>query len=110
MKSMERLFFWLLEGTKGGPTRVFLLSILEKKPMNLNQLAQASDLDYKTVEHHMGLLEKNYLVERTGTGYGSIFFVSEQVLNEKKIAEMIEKVRGENDGRKRKNNGKQKRG
>ena len=66
MEPTKRLLFWLLEGTKGGPTRIQLLSLLAKKPMNMRQLALAAKLDYKTVEHHVRLLEKNLVIEPTG--------------------------------------------
>jgi hypothetical protein len=42
MDPMKRLLYWLLEGTRGGPTRIQLLSLLSKRPMNLRQLALAA--------------------------------------------------------------------
>jgi DNA-binding transcriptional ArsR family regulator len=89
MESTKRLLFWLLEGTRGGPTRIQLLSLLAKKPMNMRQLALAANLDYKTVEHHVRLLEKNLIVEPTGSGYGKMYFVSDMVLGEKEIGDII---------------------
>ena len=77
MDPMKRLLYWLLEGTKGGPTRVQLLSILSKKPMNMRQLALAAKLDYKTVEHHVELLMKNSVLEHSGNGYGQVYFISD---------------------------------
>jgi|SRR5271157_274031 len=97
MEQTKRLLFWLLEGTKGGPTRIQLLSLLEKKPMNMRQLALAANLDYKTVEHHMRLLEKNLIVEPTGTGYGKMYFISDMLLGEK---EFMGKIRGDRYERK----------
>jgi len=98
MESMKRLIFWLLEGTKGGPTRIQLLSILAKKPMNLRQLSLAAKLNYKTVEHHIDLLSKNSIVDCMGNGYGQVYFVSEYVLAQKEIAEIL---RGVNNGGKK---------
>ena len=46
MDSMKRLLYWLLEGTRGGPTRIHLLSLLSKRPMNLRQLSLAAGFDY----------------------------------------------------------------
>jgi DNA-binding transcriptional ArsR family regulator len=99
MEPTKRLLFWLLEGTKGGPTRIQLLSILAKKPMNMRQLALSANLDYKTVEHHVRLLEKNLIIERVGDGYGSVYFLSDLLLEEKDI---MGKIRG--DGYERKEN------
>ena len=99
MESTKRLLFWLLEGTKGGPTRIQLLSLLAKKPMNMRQLALAAKLDYKTVEHHVRLLEKNMIIEPMGSGYGKMYFISDMLLGEKEI---MGKIRG--DGYERKEN------
>lgn len=104
MEPTKRLLFWLLEGTKGGPTRIQLLSLLVKKPMNLNQLSKAAGLDYKTVEHHVQVLEKNLIIEPMGSRYGKMYFVSDLLLGEK---EFMDKIRGgkhegkENTGKKR---------
>jgi DNA-binding transcriptional ArsR family regulator len=91
MEQTKRLLFWLLEGTKGGPTRIQLLSLLAKKPMNMRQLALAANLDYKTVEHHIRLLEKNLIVEPMGAGYGKMYFISDMLLEEK---EFMSRIRG----------------
>jgi len=107
MEPTKRLLFWLLEGTKGGPTRIQLLSILAKKPLNMRQLALAAKLDYKTVEHHVRLLEKNLVIDCVGSGYGKVYFVSDAVLGEKEIANRIrgDKYEGkENAGRKKRRN------
>jgi DNA-binding transcriptional ArsR family regulator len=96
MEQTKRLLFWLLEGTKGGPTRIQLLSLLAKKPMNMRQLALAANLDYKTVEHHMRLLEKNLVVEPMGEGYGKMYFISDMLLGEK---EFMGRIRGDRDER-----------
>ncbi len=100
MDAMKRLLFWLLEGTKGGPTRLRLLSILAAKPMNMRQLSLAAGLDYKTVEHHIDLLARNSALEKSGDGYGQVFFVSDIVMAQKEVAQMI---KGGNNGRKKKN-------
>ena len=100
MDAMKRLLFWLLQGTKGGPTRISLLSILSAKPMNLRQLSIAAGIDYKTAEHHVGILMKNSVIECSGNGYGKVYFVSDLTLAQKEFADMI---RGGRDGRKQKN-------
>lgn len=89
MDPMKRLLFWLLEGTRGGPTRIQLLSILVKKPMNLRQLSIAAGLDYKTVEHHVQLLMKNSVLECSGNGYGQVYFVTDYVLAQKEFSALI---------------------
>jgi DNA-binding transcriptional ArsR family regulator len=98
MDSMKRLLYWLLQGTKGGPTRIGLLSIIERKPMNLRQLSLASGLDYKTVEHHVRLLMENAILEVSGDGYGKIYFVAESVSSLKEFRDILQ---GGTNGRKK---------
>lgn len=96
MDPMKRLLYWLLEGTRGGPTRVQLLSILSKKPMNMRQLALAANLDYKTVEHHVVLLMKNSVLECSGNGYGQVYFITDIALAQKEFNGLI---KGGKDGK-----------
>ncbi|VVB56635.1 Bacterial regulatory protein, arsR family [uncultured archaeon] len=77
MDSTRRFLFWLLDGTRGGPTRVRLLAILAKRPLNLRQLALAAKLDYSTVEHHIRLMEKHSIVESVGAGYGRLYALTD---------------------------------
>ncbi|MBU1196958.1 winged helix-turn-helix domain-containing protein [Candidatus Micrarchaeota archaeon] len=78
MDARERLFYWLLTATKGGPTRLRLLASLSHAPKNARKLALDTQLDYKTVQHHLKLLYENGLVELQGRGYGKTYFVSEE--------------------------------
>jgi DNA-binding transcriptional ArsR family regulator len=39
-------------------------------------MAEVLDLDYKAVQHHVDVLEKNNLVSRMGEKYGIMYFVS----------------------------------
>ena len=89
MESMKRLLFWLLQGTKGGPTRIRLLKLIMKKPMNIRQLSMAAKLDYKTTEHHVKVMLKNSVLETAGNNYGRIFFISELVLTEKEFRKIL---------------------
>ncbi len=90
MEPIKRFLYWLLDGTRGGPTRVRLLSILSRRPMNLHQLALSAKLDYSTAEHHIRLLEKHSIVECTGAGYGKLYFVSDSPAIHDYIKEKLE--------------------
>jgi DNA-binding transcriptional ArsR family regulator len=58
------LMWYLLVGTRGGPNRVRLLQRLHETPANAHQLAANLALDYRTVRHHLRLLERNGAVTR----------------------------------------------
>ena len=53
-----------------------LISTIRKTPLNANQLAKELGLDYKAIQHHIGVLEKNNLITRVGDKYGVTFFIS----------------------------------
>ena len=72
----KSLFWYLFVGTKGGRTRVRIISQLRNIPSNKNQLAKDLGMDYKGIEHHMKTLEKNNLVTKIGDKYGATYFVS----------------------------------
>ncbi|HJU13249.1 MAG TPA: winged helix-turn-helix domain-containing protein [Candidatus Nitrosotalea sp.] len=72
----KRLLYFVFMGSRGGINRVRLISIIRKTPLNANQLAKEMGLDYKAVQHHIGVLEKNNLITRVGEKYGATYFVS----------------------------------
>lgn len=74
--SARRLLWFVFTGTKGGLNRIRLISQIRDKPLNANQLAKAMNLDYKAIQHHVGVLEKNNLITRVGDKYGATFFIS----------------------------------
>ena len=76
-KYLKRLLWYLLGGTRGGPTRAEMLKILRERPLNANQLAEAMRVDYKTIQHHLGVLEENGLVAPSAKGaYGAMIFLT----------------------------------
>ena len=79
MNAVKRLLWWLLAGSVGGINRGRILEELFQKPHNANELSKVLELDYKTVRHHLEVLEKNRLVTSTGTGYGKVYFPSDML-------------------------------
>ena len=77
MHGLKRLLWWLLSGTVGGINRGRILEELFRQPRNANELATVLNLDYKTIRHHLDVLEKNHLITSTGSGYGKMFFPSD---------------------------------
>ena len=72
----KRLLWFLFAGSRGGENRIKIIDLLKERPQNINQLAEAMRVDYKAVQHHIGVLEKNNMVTRTGEKYGVLYFIS----------------------------------
>jgi predicted transcriptional regulator len=79
MNAVKRLLWWLLGGSVGGVNRGRILEELFRMPRNANELSKILDLDYKTIRHHLRVLEKNRLVTFTGSGYGKMYFPSDML-------------------------------
>ena len=72
----KMVFWFLFVGSRGATNRIRIMSALRKRPSNRNQLATELGIEYKSIQHHLKLLEKNNLVIKTGNRYGLTFFVS----------------------------------
>jgi DNA-binding transcriptional ArsR family regulator len=72
----KRLLWYLFAGSRGGENRIRIIDLLKEKPHNMNQLAEALGLDYKAIQHHVGVLEKNNMVTKVGEKYGVLYFIS----------------------------------
>ena len=72
----KRLLWYLFAGSRGGENRIRIIDLLKERPYNMNQLAEAMGVDYKAVQHHIGVLEKNNMVTKTGEKYGVLYFIS----------------------------------
>lgn len=95
-ESIERLLWWLIAGTKGGKTRATIIEALREMPRNANQLAADLRLDYKTVRHHLGILLKNRIISSAGDGYGTMYFVSNELIKQYSVLEEIWSKIGKN--------------
>jgi DNA-binding transcriptional ArsR family regulator len=70
--AFRSLLWYLLAGTRGGPNRIRILEELRGRPHNAHQLSETLGMDYRTVRHHLKLLEQNALVTRpAGSAYAS---------------------------------------
>ena len=75
---MKNLLWYLIAGTKGGKTRGRIVELLRKNPSNANKISEILNLDYKTVRHHLKVLEKNNVIVAVNKGsYGAVYFLSE---------------------------------
>ena len=92
-RDSRKLLLYLFTGTKGGYTRLKIIMTLEATPSNTHQLSLELGLDYKALQHHMKVLEKNNLVNRVGEKYGAIFHLSTFLeINIRTLDEAIEKL------------------
>jgi DNA-binding transcriptional ArsR family regulator len=76
IRPLKYLLGWLIAGTRGGLTRAKIIIALKETPQNANQLATSLKLDYRTIRHHLEVLEKNKLIVSAGEGYGTTYFLS----------------------------------
>lgn len=72
----KRLLWFVFAGSRGGLNRLKIVSILKNTPLNANQLAKELGLDYKAIQHHMRVLEKNNIITKVGEKYNVTYFIS----------------------------------
>ena len=65
-REAKRLLWYLFAGSRGGENRIKIIDLIKEQPHNINQLAEALGVDYKAVQHHIGVLEKNNMVTKIG--------------------------------------------
>jgi DNA-binding transcriptional ArsR family regulator len=94
---MRRVLWWLIGGSRGGRNRLRIIRRLHDTPMNTNQLANALDLDYKTVQHHLELLRENGVLTTMGEGYGTTYFLTDAMEGNLDVLEEIERKTMEDD-------------
>jgi DNA-binding transcriptional ArsR family regulator len=89
VREMEYLLGWLIAGTRGGVTRARIISTLKETPQNANQLASQLRLDYRTVRHHLNVLQKNNIITSAGDRYGTTYFLSPKMEENYALFEQI---------------------
>lgn len=93
-RSLKYLLGWLIAGTRGGPTRAKIIDSLKETPQNANQLATLLKMDYKTMRHHLEVLEKNRIITSVGDRYGATYFLSQVMEDNYALFEEIERKIG----------------
>ena len=76
VRPLKYILGWLIAGTRGGLTRAKIIISLHETPQNANQLANSIEMDYRTIRHHLKILEKNRIIISSGEGYGKTYFLS----------------------------------
>ena len=72
----KRLLWFVFAGSRGGLNRLKIILKLRENPFNINQLAKELGLDYKAIQHHVRVLEKNNMISKFGEKYNVNYFVS----------------------------------
>lgn len=72
----KNLLFFVFASSRGGENRIRIMSALKATPRNANQLAKDLDLNYRAIQHHIDVLEKNNMVTKVGEKYGATYFPS----------------------------------
>jgi DNA-binding transcriptional ArsR family regulator len=90
-RPLKYLLGWLIAGTRGGPTRARIVETLKENPQNANQLATSLGMDYRTIRHHLNVLQKNKIITSVGEGYGITYFLSQTMEENYTVFEEIVK-------------------
>jgi len=88
-RTFKHLHLWLFTGTRGGKNRGRIIEALREEPMNTNQLRIVLDLDYRTVKHHLEVLEDNDLITSAGNRYGKMYFLSQKLEESMEVFEEV---------------------
>ncbi len=89
MKYMEKLLWWLITGKRGGINRAKIIKKIKNRPYNSYQLAKELNLDYKTIRHHVKILEENKIIKSNGDSYSKLYFLTENMEQNYDIFEEI---------------------
>lgn len=88
--AFKRLLYFLLASTRGALNRIHILRYLKDNPVNANKLATELKLDYKTIQHHIRVLEQNGLIIASQKGvYGAVYFITPYMESEFSILDEI---------------------
>jgi DNA-binding transcriptional ArsR family regulator len=79
VRPLKYLLGWLIAGTRGGATRAKIIETLRENPQNANQIANLLEMDYRTIRHHLKILQKNRIITSAGDGYGTTYFLSTEM-------------------------------
>ena len=74
-QSLKYILGWLIAGTRGGSSRAKIIRALKESPQNANQLANLIGKDYRTIRHHLRVLEKNKIIMSAGDKYAATYFL-----------------------------------
>jgi len=76
--SFRRAMVYVFVGTRGGYNRARIVELLKEEPMNAHRISERLELDYKTIQHHLRLLEENQVIVASSpkAAYGAVYFLT----------------------------------
>ena len=75
--SFRRMMVYIFVGSRGGQNRARIVEMLRGDPSNPNKISEKLQLDYKTVQHHIRMLEQNGVIVASSKGsYGAVYFLT----------------------------------
>jgi len=90
---MRRYFGQIFTGMSGRFTRLKIISLLSKNPMNAHKISHELGYDYKTIQHNIKVLEEHDLIKKFDDTYGAPYhitnFLQENILS---LEDVIKKV------------------
>ena len=81
--ALKRAIALSLTGTRGGLVRLKIIIMLEKSPQNINQISKRLCMDYKTIQHHIRVLEKSGLIKSSSYSYNNSYALSTLLMSNK---------------------------
>ena len=87
---IKHLLWMVFAASRGGQNRMRIVFALKQTPLNAHQLTKSLDLNYRAIQHHLEVLEKNNLVSHIGEKYGTNYFLSTLIeVNMKTFDELV---------------------
>lgn len=91
--TMDGVLWYVLTGTRGGANRVRVLRAVDERPRNADRLADALDLDYTTVRHHLDAPCNNDVLAKQGDDDGAVYLPTDRVRhNWRTVEESVEEL------------------
>jgi len=72
----KNLLFYVFSGSRGGDNRIRIMNSVQDSPKNANQIANELNLNYRAIQHHLEVLERNNMITKVGDKYGANYFPS----------------------------------
>jgi len=75
--AFKRIMVYIFVASRGGQNRARIVEMLKGEPSNPNKISEKLGLDYKTVQHHIKMLEENEVIVSSSKGtYGAVYFLT----------------------------------